>query len=66
MEVVSAGENLLTYCENKASLLLPGLWLGMLVCAFIPCMCSITYIVRMNWKQVAEEVSGLAYATLLP
>ncbi|XP_061461276.1 multidrug and toxin extrusion protein 1 isoform X2 [Rhineura floridana] len=32
-----------------------GLWLGMLICAIIPCLCSITYIVRMNWKQAADE-----------
>uniref|UniRef100_A0A670KIF9 Multidrug and toxin extrusion protein n=1 Tax=Podarcis muralis TaxID=64176 RepID=A0A670KIF9_PODMU len=36
-----------------------GLWLGMLICALIPCICSITYIGRMNWKQAAEEVGRL-------
>ncbi|XP_066492561.1 multidrug and toxin extrusion protein 2-like [Tiliqua scincoides] len=40
-----------------------GLWLSMLLCAFIPCVCSITFIARMNWKQVAEEAQHRAGLT---
>nr|XP_028563669.1 multidrug and toxin extrusion protein 1-like isoform X1 [Podarcis muralis] len=40
-----------------------GLWLGMLICALIPCICSITYIGRMNWKQAAEEAQHRAGLT---
>ncbi|XP_053130693.1 multidrug and toxin extrusion protein 1 isoform X2 [Hemicordylus capensis] len=32
-----------------------GLWLGMILCGLIPSVCTINYIIRMNWKQVAEE-----------
>ncbi|XP_015267643.1 PREDICTED: multidrug and toxin extrusion protein 1-like [Gekko japonicus] len=37
-----------------------GLWLGMLICAFIPCTCCIVYVSRMNWKQAAEEAQRRA------
>uniref|UniRef100_A0A8D0GUF7 Multidrug and toxin extrusion protein n=1 Tax=Sphenodon punctatus TaxID=8508 RepID=A0A8D0GUF7_SPHPU len=36
-----------------------GLWLGMLVCAFIPASCSFAYIIRMDWEQAAQEVRPL-------
>ncbi|XP_019400861.1 PREDICTED: multidrug and toxin extrusion protein 1-like, partial [Crocodylus porosus] len=37
-----------------------GLWLGMLICAFIPCSCSITYIARMDWRKASEEAQRRA------
>ncbi|XP_060114987.1 multidrug and toxin extrusion protein 1 [Heteronotia binoei] len=40
-----------------------GLWLGMLICAFIPCTCCIIYFTRMNWKQAAEEARHRAGLT---
>ncbi|KAG6927091.1 solute carrier family 47, member 2, partial [Chelydra serpentina] len=37
-----------------------GLWLGLLISAFIPASCSIIYIARMNWKRAAEEAQQRA------
>uniref|UniRef100_A0A674KDN8 Multidrug and toxin extrusion protein n=1 Tax=Terrapene triunguis TaxID=2587831 RepID=A0A674KDN8_9SAUR len=34
-----------------------GLWVGLLISAFIPASCSVIYIGRMNWKRVSEEVT---------
>uniref|UniRef100_A0A8C8SGZ6 Multidrug and toxin extrusion protein n=1 Tax=Pelusios castaneus TaxID=367368 RepID=A0A8C8SGZ6_9SAUR len=35
-----------------------GLWLGLLISAFIPATCSVVYICRMNWKRASEEVTS--------
>ncbi|XP_029142388.1 multidrug and toxin extrusion protein 1-like [Protobothrops mucrosquamatus] len=43
-----------------------GFWLGMLICTLIPCFCSITYIIRMNWLQVAEEAQCRAKLSQKP
>lgn len=45
------------------SLFSPGLWLGMLICAFIPCSCSIAYIAQMDWRKASEEVPGLSHCS---
>ncbi|XP_067421909.1 multidrug and toxin extrusion protein 1-like isoform X2 [Emydura macquarii macquarii] len=37
-----------------------GLWLGLLISAFIPSSCSIIYICRMNWKRASEEAQQRA------
>uniref|UniRef100_A0A8B9QCM4 Multidrug and toxin extrusion protein n=1 Tax=Apteryx owenii TaxID=8824 RepID=A0A8B9QCM4_APTOW len=34
-----------------------GLWLSMLICVSILCSCFVAYIVRMDWKRAAEEVT---------
>uniref|UniRef100_A0A674KGH3 Multidrug and toxin extrusion protein n=1 Tax=Terrapene triunguis TaxID=2587831 RepID=A0A674KGH3_9SAUR len=43
-----------------------GLWVGLLISAFIPASCSVIYIGRMNWKRVSEEVTSftLVYCRL--
>ncbi|XP_025020914.1 multidrug and toxin extrusion protein 2 isoform X2 [Python bivittatus] len=43
-----------------------GLWLGMLICTLVPCICSITYIIRMNWNQVAAEAQHRAKLSQKP
>ncbi|XP_077168624.1 multidrug and toxin extrusion protein 2-like isoform X2 [Paroedura picta] len=40
-----------------------GLWLGMLICAFIPSTCCIVYAARMDWRQAAEEAQHRAGVT---
>ncbi|XP_062448453.1 multidrug and toxin extrusion protein 1-like [Rhea pennata] len=40
-----------------------GLWLSMLICVSILCICFITYIVRMDWKRAAEEAQLRAGVT---
>uniref|UniRef100_A0A8C8SFS6 Solute carrier family 47 member 2 n=1 Tax=Pelusios castaneus TaxID=367368 RepID=A0A8C8SFS6_9SAUR len=37
-----------------------GLWLGLLISAFIPATCSVVYICRMNWKRASEEAQQRA------
>ncbi|TFK13003.1 transcription initiation factor TFIID subunit 2 [Platysternon megacephalum] len=37
-----------------------GLWVGLLISAFIPASCSVIYIGRMNWKRAAEEAQQRA------
>uniref|UniRef100_A0A8C8SDC0 Multidrug and toxin extrusion protein n=1 Tax=Pelusios castaneus TaxID=367368 RepID=A0A8C8SDC0_9SAUR len=39
-----------------------GLWLGLLISAFIPATCSVVYICRMNWKRASEECSSTCVA----
>ncbi|KAM6465049.1 multidrug and toxin extrusion protein 1-like [Liasis olivaceus] len=43
-----------------------GLWLGMLICTLVPCICSIVYIIRMNWNQVAAEAQHRAKLSQKP
>ncbi|KAJ7308816.1 hypothetical protein JRQ81_008084 [Phrynocephalus forsythii] len=43
-----------------------GLWVGMIVCASIPCTCSIIYIARMDWAQAAKEAQHRAGLTQKP
>ncbi|NWV23834.1 S47A2 protein, partial [Origma solitaria] len=43
-----------------------GLWVSMLVCVFILCTCSITYIYRLDWKKAAEEAQCRAGVTQPP
>ncbi|XP_073171682.1 multidrug and toxin extrusion protein 1-like isoform X4 [Lepidochelys kempii] len=37
-----------------------GLWVGLLISAFIPASCSVIYIGRMNWKRASEEAQQRA------
>ncbi|KAH1179081.1 hypothetical protein KIL84_000412 [Mauremys mutica] len=37
-----------------------GLWVALLISAFIPASCSIIYIGRMNWKRASEEAQQRA------
>ncbi|XP_005298370.4 multidrug and toxin extrusion protein 1-like isoform X1 [Chrysemys picta bellii] len=37
-----------------------GIWVGLLISAFIPAICSVIYIGRMNWKRASEEAQQRA------
>ncbi|NWX31524.1 S47A1 protein, partial [Notiomystis cincta] len=43
-----------------------GLWIAMLVCVFILCTCSLTYISRLDWEKAAKEAQRRAGVTQLP